>query len=119
MAFLMPDMWAKEPTALKISAMRSRWRTRELRSPGYQVVGPTSEARARFEEGAIAVSSVTFAVKGEGALDHLLKSGLRLRGRYCGVEVFEEITPDALCGVCGGWTILRRSAAEIGGWAHR
>ena len=51
-------------------------------------------------DGVIKASLVTFAVKGEGAFNHLRKSELRLLGRRHEVKVFEEIRPDTPCGPC-------------------
>ena len=66
------------------------------------MVGRPSEAKARFKEGTIAASSVTFAVVGEVVFNRLRKSGLWLLGRRYDVGVFEEIRLDAQCGGCSG-----------------
>ena len=61
------------------------------------MLGRAGEVWNCFHEMKIVASSVAFAVLGEVTFTRLCKSGLRLLGCWCEVEVFGDERLDALC----------------------
>ena len=63
-------------------------------------LGRPSDVKARYVNGTIEVSSITFPVTGEATEGRLQKSGLRLLGHRHSVEAFEKEQSDVHCGRC-------------------
>ena len=62
-----------------------------------------ASVKARYEERTITASSVVLAVAGEATYRLVRKGGLRLKGRRCDAEAYEEIWPDVRCDHCSSW----------------
>ena len=62
-----------------------------------------ASVKARFNDKTITASSVVFAVSDESTYRSIRRGGLRLQGRRCDTEAYEEVRPDVGCGRCSGW----------------
>ena len=62
-----------------------------------------ASVKARYEERTITASSVALAVADEATYRLVRRGGLRLQGRHCDAETYEEIRPDVRCDHCSSW----------------
>ena len=58
--------------------------------------------KAQYEERTITASSAALAVADEATCRLVRRGGLRLQGRRCNTEAYEEIRPDVRCDRCSG-----------------
>ena len=59
--------------------------------------------KARYNDKIITALSVVFAVSDESTYRLTRRGGLRLQGRRCDTEDYEEVRSDVGCGSCCGW----------------
>lgn len=71
-------------------------------------LGKAEDIAARWRQGLVNASSVTFAVKGEGIAERIVQNGTRARGTRMRASYFVAAGPRALCTTCSGWVTLRR-----------
>lgn len=67
----------------------------------------------RWSNKQIDSSSVTFAVKGEGFVEKMIRDGVRVCGRWMRVTQYVQVGPGALCTACSAWGHIEERCAFL------